>query len=283
MAPEADHDRIKERIRKLLNLAQDDSAMGNEVENALRFARKLMTDHNIRPEDLEGTGRTASRTAEDIREAVSKTTFGKIARPTMNTSLSRWEQWMIDAITELVGTVSWYRSHDTAVRRDPTTGVVVMRRKNEAARVGVFVLYGPAEDCADVAAMVDEWAVTILTLARLKWGDPFDPRNGEGRAYAEGFAESLVTKVRRMIGQEKALPASTGCALQLFNANALMTAKRDAGRTWLKQVAGVTLKAGSARAASNSYQHGDALREGREDGARASLSHSRKPKLGGGA
>ena len=36
-----DTDRIKERIRKLLQLAGDDAAMGNEIENALRFARRL--------------------------------------------------------------------------------------------------------------------------------------------------------------------------------------------------------------------------------------------------
>jgi len=51
-----DTTRIKEKIRKLLNLAEDDGAMEGEINNALNFARRLMLQHNISEEDIKQKG-----------------------------------------------------------------------------------------------------------------------------------------------------------------------------------------------------------------------------------
>jgi len=50
-------DQIKERIRKLLNLANDDAAMGGEVRNAIAFAERLMATHHLSEADLPNGNR----------------------------------------------------------------------------------------------------------------------------------------------------------------------------------------------------------------------------------
>lgn len=48
----SDIGKIKERIRKLLNLAADDGAAEGEIDNALRAARRLMLQHQIGEDDV---------------------------------------------------------------------------------------------------------------------------------------------------------------------------------------------------------------------------------------
>ena len=46
-------ERVKDTIRKLLNLAANDAATEGEVNNAIRFARKLMLEHQLSDDDCK--------------------------------------------------------------------------------------------------------------------------------------------------------------------------------------------------------------------------------------
>lgn len=79
---------IKERLKKLLNLADDQSASSGEVANAMRMARKLMVEH--------GLSRDSLKDSEFLRLSVEN--IGK--------NLSTWEAQAAIFICDLVGYVT---------------------------------------------------------------------------------------------------------------------------------------------------------------------------------
>ncbi len=278
MTPAADNDRIREKIRKLLNLAENDAAMGLEIDNAIRMARQLMVEHNISEGEVRSAGE--ERSPEDI---VRGTQYARVERATSNMHLQTWEISLVSAVLNLIGTVKWYRTSEETIRRDLRTGFMIhstmQGRTHEPAKALKYVLYGPAEDCEDASQMINEWSILIITLASAKWGHPF---KGPGRSYAEGFAEALRAKVQEAIRQETAaLPESSSTsAIQLRKATSLMALKKVEADRWLERQ-GVRLGKASMSSPSGQY-HGDARSDGTRDGRAASFTHSRKPKLGGG-
>lgn len=294
--------RVRERIKKLLNLAEDAGAMEGEIRNAMAFARRLALEHNV---DLDTVRADEEpKGIHEIAAAVEATAYDSLSKQTEGTNLTRWESTLAWAITELVGTVKWYIDRNLVVRRDRNglTSISSMTGRPKQARQIVF--YGPADDVRDVVALLDEWSLTIMTLARMKFGGAI---LGDGRNYAEGFADALYSQVMAMKRAEaekvKALAPGGSLdvarlasgsqderalvlrdrpeAVNFANANALMLAKKEKAIDWLKRVKGITLSKASGGGYGGSYNP-EARREGFSDGSKTSLTHSRKPRLGGG-
>ena len=73
-------DKAKDTIRKLLDLAADDAAAENEIENAIRFARKLMDKHNLSEDDLpQADERIIDMEKEACAELFSQTGYAQWA------------------------------------------------------------------------------------------------------------------------------------------------------------------------------------------------------------
>lgn len=262
-----DNEKIKSRVRKLLNLANDSAAFDGEIQNALRFARRLMVQHNIDESDL-GTPR-------DPHEAAADVDYSQADAFTEGENFSLWEGWLMRAVCELIGTVNSYRTHEKTSRRS-AAGTLVFDDAGNPKTGTRLVFYGPMEDARDAASLFEEWSHVIAVMARLKYGGAF---RGQGRSYAEGFASSLLNSLRVMREEERKEIAhvSDSRALVVQSAHALMKAKQDHARKWLEKETGIRLVSGSRRANRNDS---GAFSQGATDGRNAGFSRSRTLRIG---
>lgn len=268
----SDMDRIKETIRDLLNLADNDGAFEQEAENALRFARKLMNRHGLDQSDLE-----EERDATSVA-AAADVEYGRRNSFSESSTLSKWEETVATTACEILGTVQWY-VQTKILKKTPHGTVQTHPRTGKPLRGTRMVFYGPAGDCEHVIDLLDEWRALIMAMARLKYGGVF---KGPGRSYCEGFAHSLWRKFAQIREEEerqkKQLDGDRSMALMLVNSSAIQVAKKEKGSDWLKNVEGIKLQ--KRPATSYRKHHGDAFNKGVADGKRANVSAERKKRLG---
>lgn len=239
---------IKQKVKKLLNLGNDPAAFDGEVRNAMAAAQRMMDQHHLSEADLSQEG--------GYEEQMTQSHVY-----TNGSSLSTWESSLAHAVADVVGTVGWYRSHPMMRRTEQGFAVVENGQPQKAVKV---MFYGPAEDVEIAKELFTDMSLTIMTMARLKYGTVF---RGEGRSYCEGFTRELAEQ------------AKLGTKARSNTCSAIVLKKADLARKWLKEVAGVKLySAGSRSSSSNSLE---AYREGRRDGAQAGMSVNRKSKLPG--
>lgn len=263
-----ENDKIKDRVRKLLNLANDPAAFDREIENAMRFARRLMLQHNITEQEL-GTPR-------DPHEVAAETEYAQADAFSFGSNISNWECFLMSAISKLVGTVGAYKTSETRTKKT-TAGTIVFDAKGQPQEGKRVVFYGPAEDARDASELFAEWVNVIAAMARLRYGGCF---RGDGRSYAEGFAQALLLSVQNIQKKEvKEIAAeSTGRALVIRNAFCLIEAKKARGAEWLRQELGIKLRKTSGNVNRNNP---DAFGAGMNDGKKSSFTRARTLKIGG--
>lgn len=267
-------DKARRQIQALLRLGADAGATDAETENALRFARRLMLKHNVSAEDLEE--------AKDPHEAaadVESVEYGTVHVRTVGSSQTKWELVLRWAIAELIGTVKFYSAGRVERRTDSgTLEFNAISGKPMVTHDTVF--YGPAEDCRDAKEMIEEWTLTVMGLARMKFGGAL---RGDGRSYCEGFCDALLAKVRKIKAEEKALIAAPeqgtrSTALMVTNANQLMELKLKRADVFLEKTCHVKLSKGHSSGRGGAHNH-DAYGAGQSDGRSANFDHSRTKKL----
>jgi len=265
----ADNDKIKDRVRKLLNLANDAGAFEGEIDNALRFARRLMLEHNITENDL---GKPL-----DPHEEAARAEYAQADAFTHGENLSLWESTLMSAVCRLIGTVSSYRTRDK-FQKKTGIGTLSFGPDGQPLDCTRIVFYGPLEDAKDACSLFHEWTHVIASMGRLKFGGCF---RGDGRSYCEGFSRGLleiVTKIkeeeRREISYE-----STGRALVLRGSLDLMKAKKMLGKQWLLKSQGIKLRHTSRQGNRN---NGEAFGAGMADGRKSNFSRARTLKIGRG-
>lgn len=266
-------DKAKDTIRKLLNLANDDSAAEGEIDNALRFARRLMLHHDLTEADV-----TAPR---DPHEIAADEDYAQGATWTEGAKLSGWEGSLMNVISSLVGTVgSYYSSGPQAARTDH--GTILYDEKGRPKKATKLTFYGPAADVRDAIALFDEWKTTIAAMARMKFGGVF---RGPGRSYCEGFVVGMRKNVAQIEAEERALiagpEAQTETALVLVRNLTIIQAKREKADEFLREECGINL--GSARRSGGGTYHADAFGAGKRDGSRASVTRTQTKRLGSGS
>ena len=243
--------RIKDRIRKLLNLAGDDAATDAEVESAMRHARRLMLEHSLTEDEVRTVNEGKTLSPDDIAAATeyaARCVFGEGSR------FSFWEDELAGTLCMLMGSVSVYK--------DPRGGTTTLH------------FYGPAVETAEAAAMFDEWRETIAALARLKYGGAL---RGPGRSYAIGFVRALWDKVQTILTNETT-KLGTGCtALMLTNQLAVAEARKRHAKTWLAKAEGVKTQRG--RSKRSTYDPA-AYNAGAADGVRAKFGRNTQKRLG---
>ena len=249
-----DTDRIKQRIAKLLALAEDGSATEGEVANAMAFAAALMEQHHIDADD--------ARKAHAAAGHAERVTFAQQGAYTSGSRMAAWESMLAEECRALCG-VKHYEEHGVWVVKT-TTGTVAYDDKGQSMAARKIVFYGEAGDVADAVALYTEWRTTIAAMARLRYGGAL---KGEGAAYAEGFVQGM----RRARRDRAAAPATTALAVR---STAIVAAKQNAAHNWLTtDPTGPRLKlrTGSGRSGS-SAGNGDAHAAGRRDGSNATMS-----------
>jgi hypothetical protein len=271
-----DISKIKDRIRKLLNLAADDGAAEGEIDNALRAARHLMMAHQLSeddvtvpPEDL----RSPEEIADDAEYGTAKS-WGEAERE------PAWKGSLAVTIASFIGTVKCY--HDCPMVHRKPTGIVA----NDGRPVYGWVFYGPHDDCILAAELHQEILLTCATAAKLKFGGSL--MRGPGRDYCDGFARGLANKVyesQRALEKEAAkitgalaADCRTLSLASVQRATAIAVAKQERARDWLTKEKGVLLQSKSV--AGRSIRDEGAYGEGKADGHSQSLSKTRVARIG---
>lgn len=274
----ADIGRIKDRIRKLLNLAADDGAAEGEIDNALRAARQLMLAHQLSEDDVTAP-------VEDLRtpeQIAADTEYGRDKSWASSPRLMQWQTMLAQTVCKFLGTVQVYR--DTAKVHHKPSGVVA----NDGEPVRGWVFYGPRDDSILAAELHQELLMTCATAAKLKYGGALV--TGPGRDYCDGFAIGLANKVfeaQQAMEQEAAKitgalqsDCRTLSVVDVARAGAIAVAKQGRASEWLKEKAGVRLRT------SGGYgrQVGDsgAYETGKSDGRSQTLTKTRTARIGQG-
>jgi len=194
--------KVKDRVRKLLNLAENDAASEGEIQNAMRAAQAYMDEYHIEREDL----REDDAKPVEMREGQA---YGGSA------NVARWEGWLSLAVSNVVGTVGVYSGKSTR------------RNGFNVKTCGTFTFYGPAEDVRIACELFEEMVGVISTMAAGLYSGVY---RGEGRSYCEGFSLELH---RRTVQQGK--QRSEKCT-------AIVVRGQAVARHWLERVAGVKLR-----------------------------------------
>ena len=251
-------ERVKDTIRKLLNLAANDAATEGEVNNAIRFARKLMLEHQLNEEDCQPGD-------ESDEERIARAECQRVSVNSQSAKCSGWESDLSTFVCRFIGGVRVYEETNQ-IRR--VNGIA--QNVNGSTRCAVFTFYGLTEDAAVAQQVFEELSVTIASMGKLKWGGAF---KGPGRAYCEGFVSGLFEQLRQVDSEHKAAEST---ALTVRR-DAVVKFKKDRAEEWLKNDIGVKLYSVSSRGGGE--YHGDARHEGRSDGARAQVT-GRSAKIG---
>ncbi len=260
-------DKIKSRVKKLLDLAADDGAFDGEIAAAMLAAERLMDAYHLEEAECRAA------TAQETGQAAPAPTMAEGQAWTFGRALTTWETTLAWAISDLVGCVQWYRlgatvTESTGGFKQPTVKTPVM-------------FYGPDEDVRIAGDLFGDWTRVIGTLAVGKFGDC---TRGNGGRYALGFAAALRQKARDAQHRRAEIVTSATTALMRVGGDHSLAAVNEQTRTlarqWLEQTKGWKLRSGSGR---NGYRSGsyDAYAAGRADGSRADFSAKRTPKLTG--
>lgn len=258
-------DKVKDRIRKLLNVAKDDAATQGEVENAVRFARSLLNKHHLDESDLIEEPADQYQEIERAPKSRGYVYVGK--------RMHYWESRLAAWASKLCG-VGCYQDHGQHIIR--TRAGIALRGKDDKVASGCrLCFYGIDEDVHIACELYDEMRETIIAMARLKWGGAF---RGDGGAYAEGFVLGMMALIEEEDKQEKLHTAGDSTAMILVERRTdLIERKRDVAKEWLASECGIKLRKGRGRTGANGSS--GAFDDGRSDGRKQTVNRQRRPKL----
>lgn len=236
----ADLDKVKDRIRKLLNVAENDAASQGEIDNAVRAARNMMHAYNLSEDDC---------TLQDHVSDRKGTSTGA----TNGVKVTLWQVRLSQVVCDLVGGVACYQNKNGKSR------IVAGRHK----QFGCFTFYG-REDLAMLAAQTyEELCSTIATMGKLRYGGW---ARTEGAVYCEGFVQGLRDQIQE--ADRLTQQTETGTAL-IVKSTALIEQQRKDARRWLATEKGVKLVAGSRRTGGSGSA--STFDQGRQDGRSTNL------------
>jgi hypothetical protein len=242
-------DNVKARIRKLLNLAENDAATEGEVANAVAFAQRLMAEHHLSEHEVR---QDCQPNAHAVMADLEK--------------LASWERTLGSFVAKLIGSVGVYLNGTVRVRT--AAGTLLYDSKGQPVERGSVKFYGEAEEVRLACQLYTDLGLTIAAMARLQFGGVF---RGEGRSYADGFVAGLYTK----LSTAEKLAAGDNKALAL-RCTAIVQAKKQHAAAWLK---GQGVKLGSASRSGGREHHRGAYEQGKQDGAAQGVSVTCRGKL----
>lgn len=242
---------VKDTIRKLLNLANNAAATDGEVNNAIKFAQRLLTAHHL---------------SEDEIHSEEPPKMGKGMVYASGARADAWEQTLASFTSKFIGSVGVYNAGKQTlknsagfVQTDPKTG--------EPKKRVQFIFYGLDDETQLAQDIYNSLSQTITTMSLLKYGSPF---RLAGRDYANGFVSGLFTKVKDE--KEKLMQESSSTAL-VVQSDKMALAKLERAKSWL----GIKLRKNPTKLCG--VNRGQAYAEGRDDGQKTDISMTARKKL----
>ena len=261
-------DKIRDRVRKLLNTARNHASTDGEVHAALIAAKSLMRKHHITEEQcLEVDSLTAAKKKVDLghKDKCGTSIGGR---------LYAWESHLTFPVMELVGGVKCFVNHGKKLARDFRGNVMMHPIWNEEYKGKTVFFYGLAEDAVIAAEMFETLRAELAEKSRKKYGSCY---TGDGGMYCQGWVQGLQAQIKQ---HDKSIENNaTGTGLIVLSTQTdLIKYKTEQADRWLRESEGVKLGKGAAYDGANgSYT---AYRQGKIDGETADVSVNRKAKIG---
>jgi hypothetical protein len=240
-------DRIKDKLRKLLNLSDSNNASQGEIDNAMNAATRLMSQHNLTRDDID-------LSADD---PVKNMKIGRHSSVSLGRNFSTWEGSLLNFVSTFIGFTNNYRSPSVALKKN---GLAILDEDGKQ-RYGSMVYFYGSEDNAEAAVEIyEELRDTTQALGLLLYGGWF---RGDGAVYCQGFIRGLVDALDRSMKKLKEFDDQTTALVLVDEKNQLAVTVK--AKAWLHKQFGVRLQTKARRGGAR----GDpsAYRQGRQDGA----------------
>ena len=266
-----DEEKIKSTIRSLLNLAKDDAAMDGEIDNALRFAKKLLDEHHLTEADLQTEPKDQYRAAENAPKDQAPAAIGL--------KCHAWESMLGKFVSDLVG-VPYYLDHGRRIVRDRRGIAICSKPGRSPIPTRAFIFYGIAEDAWFASELFGELRYIIAGIAQLKFGGVY---RGDGGMYCQGFVEGLRKKncqhMENNLEHAKLLATNgqSNALVLIERRKDLIAHKKEVATDWLTREHKIKLCRGSCRSGARGSRA--AHREGKTDGQQYGISPKRTKKL----
>ena len=257
---DANLEKVKQRVKKLLNLAQNDGAQDGEIAAAMQQAEAMMEKYHLAQTDVA---------AAQIDKPAQPEHFEKVGQAFETGRLSQWENHLYHAVKTLVGSVD-------AVRGNITTTFGAF--KQQINHSGIY-WYGPAEDARLAAELFADWSSAISTMATGKFASC---TTGHGARYALGFATALHEQATDAAVKRATVVTPSTTAIVCREGGSLaevLALKRASAKAWVEKKDGKLRNRGKTK--GYTFRGGDesAYSEGRVDGAKAEFNANRTKKL----
>lgn len=248
-------ERIKDTIRKLLDLSRDNGAYEGEINSAIKFARKLLNEHHLTEADL---GQTAQSSEDEIRNAECDI----FSVNTIGGKSYGWEGSLATFVCKFVGGVKVYQEKGQ-IRRN--NGMVKMGANGKPENCTIFKFYGLVDDARFAQETYGHLSSLISSMALLRWGSVF---KGPGRNYSEGFVEGLNEQIKKA-DNEQAVSDSRALVIRR---DAIVKAKENRAEIWIKKEKGMKLGKGGKRQTSYASFNNEARNNGINDGRNTEIN-----------
>jgi hypothetical protein len=245
-------DRVKDTVRCMLNLAKDNAATEAEIENALRFARKMMLEHHLEESDI-----TVSPT--NIEDLIRSGKCGKFIAQSIGGKMYGWEGQLSMVVCKFVGGIKAYVTRNEMRR---SNGFVQRNKNGTPQTCCVFHFYGLEDDAKLGAELYEEWSMLISTMANMQWGTCF---TGAGKDYALGYVVGILRQIDTV---DKQITASDSRALVVRRGDIVKLKESVADRYLAQQGTRLAKGRGTHTGASNR----EAYNQGKSDGERTQLN-----------
>lgn len=247
-------DNVRKTVADLLRLAENDAASQGEVDNAVKFARRLMEQHHLTEDDCRQADPNAPR----------ELVMGKTEVYGYNVRMIWWERNLAGWVRDVIGSIEAMQAlSPRAIRND--AGIYL-------ADKCPITFYGPVEEVTLARDIYRQMYNVITAMAKLRFGVIV---RGAGRSYAEGFVSGMFKAFEESRRQDKLSAPQTNALI--VRSEGLAIAKRNQVKAWMD-----TLNLNIVKGKKSRVPHtvdGDAYRDGKADGERANVNVTRKAKV----
>lgn len=251
-----DLEKVKDTINKLLNLAENDAAAKGEVENAMRFAARLMEQHQLTEEDVR-----LNRVDEKILDLENQT-FAELSGYMGGNKFCHWESDAASFACAFVGGVKWYYVEGVPYRINGILQYHTGKWAGQSQTRTRVTFYGIQEDVEMAFEVYNQLIMVIASMAKLKWGGVY---RGPGRNYCEGFVKGIWSKwYSDQDSQKKLAKASTSTALVVIDSRQLVVKRKEELATQWLEKSNKKLKSATKNRAGSF--NAEAQLDGRNDG-----------------
>lgn len=271
-----DSSKIRDRIRRMLAIAENSASTDGEVATAMKMAESLMRRHNLDRSDVTRSS-DGTINVDDVLISKQSVAMVGLQRTGWEIGLAKW------LAEDFIGTCSCY-SGSRSERFEPNGDPVDGRQYGT-----VIWSYGPSDDVRLFCDLFRDMTLQIAHSGKKKFGGF---ARGDGRDYCNGFVHGIMlanaktTSLDNDSGtsdsedniseaSDSATPSERELAVRANQVNGMILAK---AKHWLQNSEGIQLRRSAGIGAGDSSS--GAYGAGVVDGQSTKVSKARQARIG---